>query len=138
MKTIKEIAVIERVPLSRIADMLCSAFDPVPHAVRYWATIERYEEPAALAIRSDANAIYRYMDYPVNEGGAIILKLSEPDNAEEEKKEMRLDLEAIQRGAQIMLREYPKHWAAFRSENDDIETADVFIQCCVFGEIVYG
>jgi hypothetical protein len=31
-----------------------------------------------------------------------------------------------------------RHFAAWLSENDDAETADVFLQLCVFGEVIYG
>jgi len=37
-----------------------------------------------------------------------------------------------------MAEKYPRHFHNFLEENDDAETGDVFIQCCLFGEIVYG
>ena len=48
------------------------------------------------------------------------------------------NLENIKRGEEIMLKEYPKHFANILSENDDAETADVWFQLVVLGEIVYG
>jgi len=33
---------------------------------------------------------------------------------------------------------YDWHLKNFIEENDDAETADVFLQCCVLGDIVYG
>lgn len=49
-----------------------------------------------------------------------------------------LDLDAVRRGLQVMATECPRHFANLVNEDDDAETADVFVQCCVFGEVIYG
>jgi len=41
-------------------------------------------------------------------------------------------------GFQIMAEKYPRHWNDFFIENEDSITADVWLQCVVLGEIVYG
>lgn len=42
-------------------------------------------------------------------------------------------------GLQMMADDYPDtHWNDFVSENDDADTADVFLQLCLFGGLVYG
>lgn len=33
---------------------------------------------------------------------------------------------------------YPRHWADVLAENDDATTGDVFLQCCLFGECIFG
>ena len=45
---------------------------------------------------------------------------------------------AVLTGLTIMAEKYPKHWADFLEEDGDNDTADVFIQCCVLGDVVYG
>jgi hypothetical protein len=45
---------------------------------------------------------------------------------------------AIKSGLKVMAEKYPHHWQDFVSENDDAITGDVFLQCCLFGEIVYA
>lgn len=50
----------------------------------------------------------------------------------------RLDFATIQRGLRVMLDKYPRHFADAVGENADAITGDVFLQCCLFGEIVYG
>ena len=40
--------------------------------------------------------------------------------------------------AQIMADKFPRHFANILNENDDAETGDVFLQCCLWGDIVYG
>jgi hypothetical protein len=37
-----------------------------------------------------------------------------------------------------MSEKFPEHWADFINENDDAITGDIFVQCCVFGDTVYG
>ena len=37
-----------------------------------------------------------------------------------------------------MAKKFPKCFADFLTENDDAETADVLLQCALFGEVRYG
>jgi len=50
----------------------------------------------------------------------------------------RLDLDAIKKGLQIIAEKYPRHMGDFLNENDDADTGDVFLQCCLFGDAIYG
>ncbi len=49
-----------------------------------------------------------------------------------------LDRESLKKGLDIMKSKYDWHFNDATSGNDDAITADVFFQCCTFGEIVYG
>lgn len=40
--------------------------------------------------------------------------------------------------ARIVAARYPHHFADFYAEDGDANTADVFVQCCVFEMIKYG
>ncbi len=124
----------------RIADLLCGAFDPASNAVGYWCRIKEYKTPMHYDnFRTDEVQIYRYMDFPLNVGGAILLTDIEADSGDESYgKVLKLDLESIERGMSIMLEKYPKHFADFMSENDDNDTADVFVQCALLGDVIYG
>lgn len=46
--------------------------------------------------------------------------------------------ESIEKGLQVMADKYPRHFNDIITENDDAETADVFVQCAVLGEVVFG
>jgi hypothetical protein len=37
-----------------------------------------------------------------------------------------------------MVEKYPRHYADFKDGDEDASTGDVFLQCCIFGEVVYG
>lgn len=43
----------------------------------------------------------------------------------------------VQKGFDVMAEKYPSHMGDFLSENHDAETADVFWQCVVLGDIIY-
>jgi len=41
-------------------------------------------------------------------------------------------------GTSTMAQEYPRHFNDWVCENDDFITADVWFQCCLLGDVVYG
>lgn len=49
-----------------------------------------------------------------------------------------LTLEKIYLGEQIMAEKYGKHFGNILSEDDDAETGDIWLQCALLGEVVYG
>lgn len=122
-----------KVSLERISSLLCSAFEG---GSNYWYQIDKFIKPETMSFRTDEGQIFRHLDYPLNEGGALIISDIEGDLNEPPWK--RLDLEAIKKGLQIMAEKYPRHMGDFLNENDDADTGDVFLQCCLFGEAIYG
>ena len=89
----------------------------------YWATVE-----GCAVIVQDEYELEEY-EYEVTLPGH--------DDAAEPPK-LRLDLAAIKKGLQVMATKYPDQFNDIVSENDDTITGDVFIQCCLLGEAVYG
>ena len=53
-------------------------------------------------------------------------------------KSTSLNLQKIKKGLTIMAKKYPSHFADFIKEDYDNETGDVFLQCCLFGKVIYG
>lgn len=49
-----------------------------------------------------------------------------------------LNLTAMAKGLQDMADHWPNHMADILNGNDDATTADIFLQVCLFGEVVYG
>jgi hypothetical protein len=126
-----EITIKKDIPLSRIADLLCDALEG---GANYWYSIEKYIKPPKITFRSGENDICAHLDYPLNKGGAILIQsLAEP-----EKGLLRLDLPVIQRGLELLASKKPAHWADFLNENNDADTGDVFLQLCLFGDVIYG
>lgn len=79
----------------------------------------------------------RYMVVPFIPGCSLVITSLEDDEVNG-KKEWLLNLDTLAAGIQIMATKYPRHFADFKNEDDDAETADVFLQVCLFGEIIYG
>jgi hypothetical protein len=44
----------------------------------------------------------------------------------------------VPKAFEVMRRDHPKAFAAMMNGTGDADTADVFLQCCLFGKVVYG
>jgi len=56
----------------------------------------------------------------------------------EKNKHYWLNLKAVKRGLTTMAKKESKHFADFISEDFDQTTGDIFLQCCLFGKVIYG
>lgn len=104
----------------RIDDLLTSAFEG---GSNYWYQIDNQTTP----FEGFAGEAWR-------QPGGILIK----DMENEADPGKVLDAEAVERGLQLMADKFPSRWADFITENDDAETGDVFLQLCLFGEVIYG
>jgi hypothetical protein len=120
------------ISIRRIQDVLCCGLEG---GIGYWATITGYEDPTSLQYQLCSDRVYRHVDYPVNEGGAVVLVEFDDEG---DIDEHRLDLSAIQRGIKLMAKDYPEHLCDILSENEDAITGDILIQLAVLGEVRYG
>ena len=97
-----------------------------------WFRVVEVIEPPTLRFRSIEHLALRMVDYPLNEGGSIGIVSSEPAS-----DVFRLDLKSIRRGLEDLATKYPRHFADLVNENTDAITANVLLQCCLFGELIY-
>lgn len=56
----------------------------------------------------------------------------------EEDKTHKLDLIKIKSGLEIMAKDFPKDFADLVGEDYDNNTGDTFLQCCLFGNVIYS
>lgn len=128
MDTLK-ITIEEAIPMERVGDILCTMWETSPSAAEWAECVDELEPTTAVELR------YRW-EYPQH-GGSLTFKdkLAEGEDAE---KTYVLDRNSMKRGFEVMARDYPQHWADFRKENEDSITADVWLQCALFGEVIYG
>lgn len=125
------ITIKKDISLERISDLLTSAFEG---GSNYWYMIEKKTSPTTWEIDSCESEGKHYLcDYPLNPGGALLIS-----DLEESEGTHRLDLKSIKKGLEIMADKYPKHYSDFISEDDDADTGDVFLQCCLFGKLIFG
>lgn len=130
MKVIVEM----EVTLDRISTLLCSAFEG---GSNYWYMIAAQKKPTTFEFRSFPDQIFPHIDYPLNEGGNLRIETLDKEEVNGQKS-WTLNLSSIEKGLKVFADKYPHHWADFLNENDDATTGDVFLQCCLFGEVVFG
>ena len=111
-----------------VANLLAAAFSGF---CSYWLKETRCE------INGDSIPTTNRTTLPLTDDGKVICVLHmEPDkNA---GREFTLDKLAIERGLLIMRDKYPNQFARIFTGKDDAETGDVFIQSCLFGEVVFA
>lgn len=136
MKT-DTVRVTSAISIARCGNLLCSAFEG---GSNYWYMIESFHAPRRFDRHTMSGKIFKHIDYPTNPGGYLVLSASCDGEAylHNGDSKWRLDIAALQRGLQVMHDKYPSHYADFLAENDDAITGDVFLQCCLFGETVFG
>lgn len=123
------------IPEQRISNLLCNAFEG---GSNYWYMIDRKIKPKkADLFRSSEDHIYPHLDYPLSKGGGLVISTTEDDEIAG-KSEWTLDLESIAKGCKLMAEKHSRHFGDWMSENDDSTTGDVFLQLCLFGEVIYG
>lgn len=140
--------VVQQIPAERAQNILTNALEG---GSNYWYTIKEVVQPTERTFedklwteeRAKNPNWYHTTEIPLNKGGALIFSTISEERTEEarnkeEAKRYRLDLEAIARGLRIMAFAYERHFSDFMAENDDATTGDVFLQCCLFGEVIYG
>lgn len=136
------ISVRQYIELKRIADLLNCALDSDYGSSYYWCEwlTGKSVKPENLDFMYDDErvTVYRNIDYPLNRGGSITLQISGDENDKDNGKQFVLNLKEIKYGLTCMSKKYPRHYADFLSENENAGTGDVFLQCCLFGEIIYG
>ena len=107
----------------RLSDLLCGAAEG---GSAYWARSNDNNH-------KEVGAEY-WFEAPLYENGFFTIE----DQTYDKKYEYRVTLGEIEKGLQVMAELYPKHYADFMSENEDAITGDVFLQCCIFNEVIYG
>jgi hypothetical protein len=97
-----------------------------------WFRVVEVIEPPTLRFRSIEHLALRMVDYPLNEGGSLDIVSTEPAS-----DVFRLDLKSIGQGLDALATKYPRHFADLIDGNTDTITANVLLQCCLFGELIY-
>lgn len=114
----------------QIADLLVGAFEG---GSNYWIeNIKTIGRPESKKIGNDeypsyitcALAANCHVDIQPNEHAGVPIKFLHRDS-------IRIGLEA-------MATQCPQHFGNFLSGDYDSITSDVFLQCCIFGELVFG
>lgn len=138
------LTVTHEIPDERVRDLLVSALEG---GCNYWChgykrqfasdvEIVDFKRGGRFFNEEYGPGLERYV-IPFVEGCALLMRVLE-DEDEGKYAYHRLDRTAMQRGLSLMLQKYPKHASDFLEENDDANTADVWLQLALFGEVIYG
>jgi hypothetical protein len=141
----KAIKITLNIPIERVQDLLCDALEG---GSNYWCEIKSYNYPAGETKKS-LNIKFQHLEIPFKGGSLTIrdteeeadLNLAKKKGCADLKTKLNdkiLNLQSITKGLQIMANKEPRHFADFMQENDDADTGDVFLQCCLFKEVIYG
>ncbi len=118
---------------SRAADLLCSAFEG---GSNYWYLIDHKQVPVVAATPWGNEYMPSYISYPFSQSGAIVIvDIEDPDGDKH-----TLNKAAIERGKTLLSTDdqYGHHLENVLQEQDDADTGDIFLQLCLFGEVIYG
>ena len=121
----------QEIEIQRLSDLLCGAFEG---GSNYWYQIDKFVKPENFDNSEEGDEKFRHLSYPCNKGGSLIISVPEDNDG----KTYTLNLESMAKGLQVMAKDYPTHMENFLACNDDAETSDVYLQCCLFGEVIYG
>jgi hypothetical protein len=131
-----EVHIKQEIQLKDIANLLVSAFEG---GSNYWYNIKEFIKPkyedllVIYSFNGEVEYYPKYISYPLSEGGSLII-----EDLQNVMNLKSLNLPTIYSGIKVMAEKYPQHFNNFISGNDDAETGDVFLQCCLYGEIVFG
>lgn len=94
-----------------------SLLDSASRGASYWCTSElAYESETEKALTVEGVKLFN----------------------DEGNESRTLNIEDIKKGLKVMAEEQPQHFADFIEGNGDNDTGDVFLQLCLFSDVVYG
>lgn len=128
---------MKQLTVSQMRNMLVNAFEGGSNS---WYMIEDHILPAGATIedfckggRYQPKGGYHHWSQlvPTVPGGALLVKGDDHGGI------VALNLTALKAGAKVMRDKYPRNYLDIIEGNDDSETGDIFLQCAMYGELIY-
>lgn len=147
MQKVQTFKIEHKIPWGEVAELLSMALEG---GSNYWYMIQKETKPKSWKFFGNYNKSktkYSYL-FPFN-GGSLMID-DEVSGDPELKKPVKLDLTAIKKGLIAWLADsmkedgdktrsaHPCHLVDFLVGDADKTTADVFLQFCIFGKVIYG
>ena len=117
----------------KIADMMVTAVER-NDMTRAWCS--GFHRKAGPRRKPGAGIWYSIPEFWAGEFRVDVIEFDETGNSAD--RVHTLDRVAVEQGIAIMADKHPKHFADWLADDYDAITADVFLQCCVLKEVVYG
>lgn len=117
-----------------IRDLMCCAFEG---GSNYWYAGMEKGKPSTEPVSEELQKEWPWPYLLPTTGGSVTF--SDAYEAEDGKVvTYTLDGEAIKRGLSVMAKDFHNRFADIVEEDMDANTGDVFLQCCIFGDVIYG
>jgi hypothetical protein len=100
----------------------------------YWYMVTGLCDPNEKRQKSK----FTYLSDYVMKGQGLFINDSVYETDKSKQRYGVLDLNTIRTGMVVIAQKYPHHFKDILSGDCDATTGDVFLQCCVFGELIYG
>lgn len=128
---------LQNVSAETVANIICNAVEG-NHMTTSWCAGFHLKSDAPKPQDEDARQPW-YCNRNLYNGAFVIEVTEIVDESTGKTKVHTITRESIHRGINIMADKWPAHFADMVSEDGgDAITADVFLQCVVLGDIVYG
>lgn len=125
-----KVETVVEIPIDRVADLICNGVE-TGYSSHWFGDVEYIEgKPEDLI---EVGGYNKYVTYPLSPGYELHIT-----DAEDGEEVYVLNLEKIEKGLKLMASNHRNFFNDFINENDDAETADVFLQLACLGEIVFG
>jgi hypothetical protein len=113
--------------------LLVSAFEG---GSNYWY---RIDNSRTVYARGLSNGSFEYLTLvPLVEGCSLIVQHDANEDGKYVDCPHPLNRARLIAGMQLMAEKWPHHCRDVLAENADADTGDVYLQCCVLGDLVYG
>ncbi len=128
------------IPNRRVYEILCNAMYQLP----WFSMCDCSYEAISAFWYSDANEENRRSNEKPSYEDKIFTYLLASDGHivkfmdDESCEPAYMNWARIESGTRLMAEQHPVHFADFMLENDDAVTADVWLQCVLLNEVVYG
>lgn len=125
------------VPFERITNCITGAIEG---GSTYWCNefLAASDDTSTRLYQSHRNAGEVWYDAGTywEQGGKAELAFDKPTDADSGKRTIGKD--ELVKGLTVMAQIAPRHFGDLLNENDDATTHDVFLQCVLFAEVVFG
>ncbi len=128
------------VTVEQVRHLLCAAFEG---GSNYWLVIKRRYFAPGITLEDfrEGRRFQTAGDYfhpdeiiPTVDYCGLIVSTNDDDK----EKEYDLNVSTLRNGLQRMADKQPRQWQDFLEENEDAGTGDIFLQLCLFNEVIYG
>ena len=117
-----------------IRDLMSCAFEG---GSNYWYTAMERGNPSTEPVSKELQKEWSWPYLLPTTGGSVTF--SDAYELEDGKVvTYTLDGESIKRGLNVMSEKFPNRFSDIINEDMDANTGDVFLQCCVFSDVIYG